>query len=40
MSVRISDSNNDSIVEMKINNEMMKKKCVAIKTNEKTMKEN
>ena len=40
MNVRISDSNNNLIVEMKINNEMMKEKCAAVKTNEKAMKKN
>ena len=40
MNVKILDSNNDSIVEMKVNNEMIKEKCAAIKMNEKTMKEN
>ena len=40
MNVKILDSNNDSIAEMKVNNEMMKKECAAIKTNEKTMKKN
>ena len=38
MNVKILSSNNDSVTEMKIDNEMMKKECVAIKTNEKTMK--
>ena len=40
MNVKILDSNNDSIAEMKVNNEMMKKECVAIKTNKKMIKEN
>ena len=40
MNVKISDSNNDSIAEMKVNNKMMKEKCVVIKTNEKAMKKN
>ena len=40
MNVKILNSNNDSIAEMKINNKMMKEKCVAIKMNEKTMKKN
>ena len=40
MNVKILNLNNDLIVEMKINNKMMKKKCAAIKTNEKMMKKN
>ena len=39
MNVKISDSNNDSIAEIKIDNEMMKEKCAAIKANEEMMKE-
>ena len=39
MNVKILDSDNDSVVEMKVNNEMMKEECAAIKTNEKMMKE-
>ena len=37
MNVRISDSNNDSIAEMKVNNEMMKEECAAVKANEEAM---
>ena len=40
INLRILDLNNNSVVEMKINNEMMKKECAAIKTNEKMMKKN
>ena len=40
MNVKILDSNNDSITEIKINNEMMKEECAAVKTNEKMMKKN
>ena len=40
INVRILDSNNDLIIEIKINNEMMKEECAAIKTNEKMIKEN
>ena len=40
MSVKFLDLNNDSVAEMKINNEMMKEECAVIKTNEKTMKKN
>ena len=38
MNVKILNSNNNSIVEMKVDNEMMKEKCAAIKTNEKIIK--
>ena len=38
INVRILNSNNNLIAEMKVNNEMMKEKCAAVKTNEKTMK--
>ena len=38
MNVKISDLNNDLIVEMKVNNKMMKEKCVVIKTNKKMIK--
>ena len=40
MNVRILNSNNNSVAEMKVNNKIIKEKCVAIKTNEKTMKKN
>ena len=40
MSVRILNSNNNSVAEIKVNNKMIKEEYVAIKTNEKTMKEN
>ena len=40
MNMKILNLNNDSIIEMKINIEIMKKKCVAIKTNEKIIKKN
>ena len=39
MNVRISNSDNDSIIEMKVINKMMKEKCVAVKANEKMIKE-
>ena len=39
MNVKILNLNNDSVVEMKINNEMMKEECAAVKTDEKVMKE-
>ena len=38
INVKILNSNNDSIAEMKVNNKMMKEKCVAVKTNEKMIK--
>ena len=38
--MRISDSNNDSVVEIKVNDKMIKEKCIAIKRNEETMKKN
>ena len=38
MNVKILNSNNDLIVKMKINIEMIKEKCAAVKTNEKMMK--
>ena len=38
MNVKILNSNNDSIIEMKVNIEIMKEECAAIKTNEKMMK--
>ena len=40
MNVKISDLNNDSITEMKVNNKIMKKEYAAVKTNEKIMKKN
>ena len=40
MNVKILNSNKDLIIKIKINNKMIKKKCVAIETNEKTMKKN
>ena len=40
MNVKILDSDKNSVAEIEINNEMMKKECVAVETNKKTMKEN
>ena len=40
MNVKILNLNKNSVAEIEINNKMMKKKCVAVETNEKTMKKN
>ena len=40
MSVKILNLNNNSIIEMKINNKIMKEECAVIKTNEKIIKKN
>ena len=40
MNVKILNLNNDSVAEMKVNNKIMKEEYVAVRTNEKTIKEN